>query len=116
MNDQPVLLALSTHEARTAAAVFERLFPASAGEPGATDIGVVSYVDRALAGAYDDKLEVYRSGLAALDRGARDAYGTPFAGCVPAQQGARIAALRRGAFRTFSPPPHQNYFDPLLAP
>src|SRR5437868_4421824 len=115
MNDQPVRLALSTHEARTAAAVFERLFPASAGEPGATDIGVVTYVDRALAGAYDDKLEVYRRGLAALDRGARDAYGAPFAGCVPAQQDALLAGLERGDLATCHTPPQQNFFALLLA-
>jgi gluconate 2-dehydrogenase alpha chain len=115
MNDQPVLLALSTHEARTAAAVFERLFPASAGEPGATDIGVVTYVDRALAGAYDDKLEVYRRGLAALDRGARGAYGAPFTGCTPGQQDALIAGLERGDLANFHTPLQQDFFALLLA-
>src|SRR5918911_2598012 len=115
MNEQPALLALSVHDARTAAAVFERLFPASAGEPGATDIGVVTYVDRALAGAYADKLEVYRRGLAALDCGARDAYGAPFAGCAPAQQDALIAGLERGDLANFHTPPQQDFFALLLA-
>lgn len=32
------------------------------------EIGVAAYLDRALAGAYRDKAETYRLGLAALDR------------------------------------------------
>ena len=39
------LTALNPYEARIAAAAFERMFP------GATEIGVSAYVDRALAGA-----------------------------------------------------------------
>ena len=54
------LLSLNPYEARTAAAIFERLFPADAHGPGATEIGVVSYLDRALAGAYRDQAETYR--------------------------------------------------------
>ncbi|MEZ4635586.1 MAG: gluconate 2-dehydrogenase subunit 3 family protein [Caldilineaceae bacterium] len=47
-------LNFSLHEARTAAALFERIFPADE-VPGAVEIGVVDYVDRALAGAYRDQ-------------------------------------------------------------
>ena len=47
----PALISLNAHEARTAAAIFERLFPADEGGPGANQIGVLAYVDRALAGA-----------------------------------------------------------------
>src|SRR5829696_4046779 len=79
------MISLSPYEARTAAAVFERLFPADEHGPGATEIGVLTYVDRALAGAYRDKAEIYRFGLAALDLSARRRYGAPFAGCAPQQ-------------------------------
>lgn len=34
------------------------------------EIGVVAYLDGSLAGAYADKVEPYRLGLAALDRAA----------------------------------------------
>jgi hypothetical protein len=54
------LLILNTYEARSAAAIFERLFPADAHGPGATAIGVVIYLDRALAGPYDSHVETYR--------------------------------------------------------
>src|SRR5215210_2125159 len=44
------LLALNPYEARTAGAIFERMFPADENGPGAIEIGVVTYLDRALAG------------------------------------------------------------------
>jgi len=56
------LIILSPHEGRTAAALFERLFPADENGPGAREIGVVAYLDRALAGMYRDKVEAYRLG------------------------------------------------------
>jgi hypothetical protein len=48
------LLSLNPHEARTAEAIFERIFPADENAPRAKEIGVVTYVDRALSGAYRD--------------------------------------------------------------
>src|SRR5215217_6699922 len=80
------LIALNPYEARTAAAIFERLFPADEHGPGATEIGVLTYVDRALAGPYNGKTETYRLGLAALDRAALDRYSAPLADCNPEQQ------------------------------
>jgi gluconate 2-dehydrogenase alpha chain len=50
----PATTSLSRYEARTAAEIFERLFPADEHGPGAAAIGVLTYVDRALAGAYRD--------------------------------------------------------------
>lgn len=115
MNEQAALLALSAHEARTAAAVFERLFPASGGEPGATEIGVVAYLDNALAGAYSDKLDTYRRGLAALDSAARAAYNVRFSDCATQQQDALIAALEQGKITDFQTPPQEAFFELLLA-
>ena len=62
------LLSLTPYEARTATAIFERLFPADAHDLGATAIGVVAYLDRALAGAYHDKIATYHLALAAFDQ------------------------------------------------
>ncbi len=64
------LVTFNRHEACTAAALFERMFPADENGAGATEIGVVAYLDGSLAGAYADKVEPYRLGLAALDRAA----------------------------------------------
>src|SRR5918998_973334 len=74
--DEPEpLLALTSREASSAAAVFERMFPSDDGGPGARQIGVVTYLDRALAGAYREYIPVYRVGLALLDRVSRDRFG-----------------------------------------
>src|SRR5690242_8012521 len=80
------LLALNREEAQIAAAIFERIFPADAGGPGATALGVVAYLDRALAGAYSHLADIYRYGLAALDGCARARHGLRFAACTPEQQ------------------------------
>lgn len=89
-------LTLNPQESRAATALFERLFPADSESPGATAIGVVNYVDLALAGAERQHHEQYRFGLAALDRAAHDAYGRPLATCSAEQQDQLLAALQTG--------------------
>ncbi|MDQ3737509.1 MAG: gluconate 2-dehydrogenase subunit 3 family protein, partial [Actinomycetota bacterium] len=109
----PALLALNPHEARTAAALFERLFPADEHGPGATEIGVLTYVDRALAGPYNGKTETYRLGLAALDRAALDRYSAPLADCNPEQQNVLIGRLEEGTLPGFRVPPQRDFFKML---
>jgi gluconate 2-dehydrogenase alpha chain len=106
----PTLLTLNPHEARTAAALFERLFPADENGPGATEIGVVAYVDRALAGVYRDRVETYRLGLGALDRAAKERFGRLFADCEPEGQDALISDLERDALPNFRVPPQREFF------
>src|SRR5215217_9189623 len=95
------LLVLTPYEARTAAAVFERLFPTDESSPGAIEIGILTYLDRALAGAYQDKAEAYRLGLAALDLAARRCSGIPFADSSAEMQDALIAELEQGVLPNF---------------
>jgi gluconate 2-dehydrogenase alpha chain len=109
------LLALNSYEARTAAAIFERLFPADAYGPGATTIGVVSYLDRALAGAYHRQVEMYRLALTTFDQIARQRYNDCFADCDAAQQDALLAALERGLLPDFLTPPQREFFSLLCA-
>src|SRR5918997_5262616 len=109
------LLVLTPYEARVAAAVFERLFPADENGPGATRIGVVAYVDRALAGAYRDEADTYRLGLAALDLAARRRSGTSFADCAAEQQDALITELEKGVLPNFRVPPQRDFFEMLRA-
>jgi gluconate 2-dehydrogenase alpha chain len=111
----PALLILTPYEARTASAVFERLFPADENGPGATEIGVLTYLDRALAGAYRDRAEAYRIGLAALDLAARRRCGAPFAECTSEQQDALIERLQRAELPDFRIPPQQEFFEMLRA-
>ncbi len=109
----PALTTLNSHEARTAAAVFERLFPADEHGPGAIEIGALTYVDRALVGAYRDKVETYRLGLAALDRAARRRYGSLFSDCNLEQQDALLTGLEQDALPDFSIPPQRDFLDML---
>ena len=100
-------------EARVVAAACERIFPRDANGPGATDAGVVIYIDRQLAGPYGrDKYrytkppfvesypehgyqakatprDVYRAGI----RGLPD-----FADLSPAEQDARLRAIEKTRF------------------
>lgn len=115
MTQNPIWLSFNRSEARTAAALFERLFPADARDSGAIEIGVLDYLDRALAGPYQEHLETYRLGLAALDRSARGIYSRPLADCETEQQDRLIAQLERGELPDFHLPPQQTFFALLRA-
>src|SRR3712207_7526315 len=92
----PALLALNPHEARTAAALFERLFPADEHGHGATEIGVLTYVDRALAGPYKDKTETYRLGLVGLESAPLNPHRVSLRACNTEPQNGLIAGLEEG--------------------
>ena len=103
------LTALNPYEARIAAAAFERMFP------GATEIGVTAYLDRALAGAYQEHAETYRVGLATLDRAARERHGAPFAESAAADQDALLESLEAGRLPGFHVPRQEAFFALLRA-
>jgi gluconate 2-dehydrogenase alpha chain len=109
------LIALNPYEARTAAAIFDRLFPADTHSPGAVEIGVVTYLDRALAGPDRDKKEVYRVGLATLDRVARARYGRPFADCAAPDQDRLLVGLEEGSLPDFQVLAPRAFFNLLRA-
>jgi gluconate 2-dehydrogenase alpha chain len=108
-------ITFNVHEAHTAAAIFERLFPRDKNGPGANEIGVLTYVDRALAGAYADKLETYRLGLAAFDRAALELKGRKFADCDSASQDEMIRLLECGELPAFATPNQRAFFHLMLA-
>src|SRR5215218_4901499 len=86
------------------------MFPADENGPGATEIGVVAYLDGALAGAYADKVEPYRLGLAALDRAAKQLCGKCFADCEVERQDELMGKLERGELPDLRTPPQQSFF------
>jgi gluconate 2-dehydrogenase alpha chain len=113
--DQSPLLALTPYQARTATAIFARLFPGDPSSPGATEIGVCAYLDRALAGPYRDLAETYRLGLAAIDRAARQRHTHPFAACSPTDQDRLLADLEQGSLPDFTLPSQTDFFALLRA-
>src|SRR6266487_4790119 len=115
MHETPTLLVFTAHEARTAEAIFARMFPATPGEPGVAEIGVIPYVDRVLTDTYTNSTELYRQGLTALDRIAEQQYKTRFADCMPPQQDALISGLERGSLLGMDTSVQKRFFDLLLA-
>jgi hypothetical protein len=91
--------ALTGDELLALGALFERLFPTDESGPGALDIGVLEYTQRALTGTYVQLVPVYRSGLAAVDQVARANYGRGFADLAPEQQDAIIQQLENDNVR-----------------
>jgi gluconate 2-dehydrogenase gamma chain len=104
---------LNVDESATIQAFTERLMPGAPGKPGATDAGVLNYIDLALAGAYADLREFYRRGIAQLDAHCQATYKEPFAKLSAAQQDEVISALEQGKATGFTWPRAQAFFNTL---
>jgi gluconate 2-dehydrogenase gamma chain len=104
---------LNDDDGATVAAFAERIVPGAPGKPGATDAGVLNYIDLALAGAYADQQDFYRRGLAALDSHCRTTSGKPFVQLSAAQQDDVITALEGGKASGFTWPTAQAFFNTL---
>ena len=104
---------LNDEDSLTIAAFVERLMPGAPGKPGATDAGVLNYIDLALSGAYESQREFYRHGLAHLDEHCTKTYGKPFRRLTAAQQDETIRALEQGKAPEFTWPPAQAFFNTL---
>lgn len=113
--DLESLVTFTTREAAIADAIFECMYPADEGSPGAAAIGVLSYVDRALADAYADVAETYRLGLAALDLASTRTIGCDFTAATPKQRRALLTGMERGRLKGFATPDQSEFFSLLLA-
>lgn len=65
-------------QARTVEAVCDRIIPTDETSAGATEAGVVYYIDRAITGFSTQLQPVYRIGIDVLDRWCRHSYGSDF--------------------------------------
>ena len=101
----------NAQEAAAIAAFTERLMPGAPDKPGASDAGVLNYIDLALSGAYLDLQDFYRRGLAQLDAHCRMAYKDPFVGLNSRQQDDVITALEQGQAAGFTWPTAQEFFN-----
>jgi gluconate 2-dehydrogenase gamma chain len=77
--DSVALTFFNDFEARTVEAIAERIVPGDDGVPGATEAGVVYYIDRAVAGFSTPLQRVYRLGLRDLQRYCEARHGRAFA-------------------------------------
>jgi hypothetical protein len=80
-------------------ALLDGLFPSDELGPGALEIGVLEYLQKAFAGPYRELIPIYRSALAALDDVARREHGQTFAEIGTEQRDAIISRLERGQLR-----------------
>jgi gluconate 2-dehydrogenase gamma chain len=85
--------------------------PGAPGKPGATDAGVLNYIDLALAGPYADEQDFYRRGIIQLDAHCVAAYGKPFRHINTTQQDEAIAAIEHGETIAFTWPTAQAFFN-----
>ena len=74
------LIFFNDFEARTVEAIAERIIPGGDGDIGATDAGVVYYIDRAVAGFSVSLQKVYRLGLRELEAFCQRKSGKSFIG------------------------------------
>jgi gluconate 2-dehydrogenase alpha chain len=98
-------------EARTLNAFFEQLFPADQESPGASSIGLLTYLDRALSGPYAKHLETYRLAIFALDQESQVRSGKLFADSTASQQGELVAALEQGKTTCFQAIEPKSFFE-----
>jgi gluconate 2-dehydrogenase gamma chain len=91
VDHEPVaLMFLNDHEARTVEAIAERIIPGDGNDAGATEAGVVYYIDRSLSGVSADLQTVYRLGLRALEQLCQEKHGGSFAALPAEEQDALV--------------------------
>ncbi len=98
----------------TAIAVFARLFPSDDDKPGATEIGVIDYLEQQLIGYERDLTATYRTGLDKLDQCAQSQFQQPFAECLPDQQDELLSALEQGKLANFDSPNQLIFMEVLI--
>jgi gluconate 2-dehydrogenase gamma chain len=84
---------LTAAEGETLQAIVARLIPTDGNGPGATEARAAQYIDRALGGALASFQNVYRVGLAALNRYAQASRNASFAQLTAGQQDAVLLEL-----------------------
>ena len=121
-------LTLSATEAAFLSAAADTMIPADELSPSGTECGVVTFIDRQLAGAYGAAAKMYRSGpfrrgkpeqgyqlpltprqyfatgIAAANEWARKTYGKEFDRLTPSDQMSALSAMEHGTaqFENFS--------------
>jgi gluconate 2-dehydrogenase gamma chain len=91
---------LDAEQAATVAAIAARIIPSDDGLPGATEAGVVHYIDRALATFSAGQKPAYTEGIADLDRRVSRAHGSGsrFASVTTQQQDEVLRSIERTPF------------------
>jgi gluconate 2-dehydrogenase gamma chain len=131
------LLTLTADEAAFLSAAYDTIIPADALSPSGTDCGLVTYIDRQLAGAWGNGARMYRNGpffpakteygyqlpltpreyfaagIRAANAWSQKTYGKSFDRLSVAQRNAALTAMENGsaAFEQFEA---KQFFEALL--
>jgi gluconate 2-dehydrogenase gamma chain len=92
------LVFFNVNEARDVEAMAGRILPGTAGDPGAVEAGVLTYIDRATEGAYRELQSAYRKGLAELERQCTERHGASFADIAEQRQDKLLGELDEAWF------------------
>ncbi|HVZ65476.1 MAG TPA: gluconate 2-dehydrogenase subunit 3 family protein [Lacunisphaera sp.] len=103
-------------EAALLAGICEQLIPGD-DMPGATDAGVVHYIDLQLSGVYQRHQPAYRRGLASFAHTCRQQFGATFAALPAARKIEMLRALEAGRVPRdlWDQPSPQAFFNLVLA-
>ena len=85
----------TNEEAALVEAIAEQIIPADE-DPGATDAGVLNFIDRQLVGPYKRFQPAYRAGLPGVQQTSRLRFGGPFASLSWEQQTQVLELLEAG--------------------
>jgi gluconate 2-dehydrogenase gamma chain len=85
---------LTAAEATVVDAIAEQVIPAD-DDPGAREAGVVSYIDRQLAGPFEKHQQAYRRGIVGVQQAANAMFGGDFESLRWTQQTAVLRTMER---------------------
>ena len=105
----------SSDEGLTIDALVARIVPGDGGDPGAREAGVVTYIDRALAGPYAGWGLAYREGLRLLNAHALARHGATFHHLSDSEQDAIVAELEANEVPGFSSNGSAEFFAVVWA-
>ena len=94
-------LGLTNDEKGLLDAFCERIIPADE-YPGASELGVVEFIDRTLKEAHPDWIVLYRTGLKSSELSCQQVHGSSFVRLDPGQQNEFLRRMERGDL----PPDH----------
>jgi len=100
---EPTAPVFSTGQRRTLEAFVDRLIPRDETGPSATECGVLTYVEKALAGPLAGEKASLLEGLAAVDVVARTAHDKPFVELAAEQQDSVLTSIENNSATGFQP-------------
>lgn len=102
-------------EASALDALVARIVPGDESDPGAREAGVVTYIDRALAGPYAEWQLAYREGLRLLNAHAIETHGDRFRALTEADQDTMVGSLEANEIPGFGGTGSADFFAMVWA-